>query len=71
MSRIPSNLGVFYGQVDKRSKGWYWTDTLKSEETKATITGPFETKEQAVENALESLAARQTSNDMAGERGAA
>jgi hypothetical protein len=71
MSRIPSNLGVFYGQVDKRPTGWYWTDTLKSETTKAAITGPFETKEQAVENALEGLAARQTSNDVAGEKGAA
>lgn len=66
MSRIPSNLGVFYGQFDKRSKGWYWTDTVKSEKSKATITGPFETKEQAVENALQRVAARQTMNQEKG-----
>jgi hypothetical protein len=71
MSRIPSNVGVFYGQVDKRSKGWYWTDTLKNEEKKATVIGPFETKDQAVENALKSVGARQASNDEPGEKGAA
>jgi DNA mismatch repair ATPase MutS len=64
MGSVPSGVAVFYGQVDKRSKGWYWTDTVKSEETKAPITGPFETKEQAVENALQSAAGRQTMNQM-------
>jgi hypothetical protein len=56
---------VFFGQVDKRPKGWYWTDA-KSEKSKQAIRGPFETKEQAVEDALHSLA-----SDKAGERGAA
>jgi hypothetical protein len=27
MSDVPSNVEVFYGRVDKRAKGWYWTDT--------------------------------------------
>jgi hypothetical protein len=34
--------------------------------SKATITGPFETKEQAVENALQRVAARQTMNQEKG-----
>jgi hypothetical protein len=65
MSAVPTNVGVFFGQVDKRSKGWYWADT-RSEKFKGTIRGPFESKEQAVEDALHSLA-----NDEPGERGAA
>jgi hypothetical protein len=53
MSNLPSNIGVFYGQVDKRSRGWYWTDLLRNERSKAAFAGPYETKEQAVENALQ------------------
>jgi hypothetical protein len=26
MSAIPTNVGVFFGQVDKRATGWYWVD---------------------------------------------
>jgi hypothetical protein len=37
MSRIPSNLGVFYGQFDKRSKGWYWTDTVKCQKQQSPV----------------------------------
>jgi hypothetical protein len=65
MSAVPTNVGVFLGQVDKRPKGWYWTDT-KSEKSKQAIRGPFETKEQAVDDALHSL-----TSDEPGERGAA
>jgi hypothetical protein len=54
MSSVPSNVGVFYGQVDKRAKGWYWADT-GSEKPRGSIRGPFETKERAVENAIQSL----------------
>jgi hypothetical protein len=25
MSAVPTNVGVFFGQVDKRAEGWYWT----------------------------------------------
>jgi hypothetical protein len=65
MSNLPPNIGVFYGQADKRSEGWYWTDLLRNEKSKAAIVGPFETKEEAVENAL------QTPSGEPGERGAA
>ena len=65
MRAVPTSVGVFFGQVDKRPKGWYWTDA-KSEKSKQAIRGPFETKEQAVDDALHSLA-----SDKAGERGAA
>jgi hypothetical protein len=34
---------VFFGQVDKRPKGWYWADT-KNEKLTGTIRGPFETR---------------------------
>jgi hypothetical protein len=55
MGSVPPNVGVFFGQVDKRSEGWYWADS-KSEKPRTTATGPFETKEHAIENALQSLA---------------
>jgi len=67
MSAVPTNVGVFFGQVDKRAKGWYWVDT-QSEKLKAEIRGPFETKEQAVQNVLQSL--REPINETE-ERGAA
>jgi hypothetical protein len=61
MSAVPTNVGVF-GQVDKRDKRWYWADTQPT----GAIRGPFETKGQAVEDALQSL---RTSSEMV-ERGA-
>ena len=65
MSAVPPNVGVFFGQVDKRAKGWYWADT-RSEKLTGAIRGPFESKEQAVEDALHGLA-----SDDPEERGAA
>ena len=67
MSAVPTNVGVFFGQVDKRAKGWYWVDT-QSEKLKAEIRGPFETKEHAVKDVLQSL--REAINETE-ERGAA
>jgi hypothetical protein len=58
---------VFFGQVDKRAKGWYWADA-QSEKPKAAFWGPFDTKEQAVDDALHSL--RETLNETS-ERGSA
>jgi hypothetical protein len=54
MRSAPSNVGIFYGQVDKRAKGWYWADT-GSEKPRGSIRGPFETKESRVGNAMRSL----------------
>jgi hypothetical protein len=42
MSNVPSSVGVFFGKTE----GWYWVDAS----TKVPK-GPFETKEQAIENA--------------------
>jgi hypothetical protein len=67
MGAVPTNVGVFSGQVDKRAKGWYWVDT-QSEKPKAEIRGPFQTKEQAVQDALLSLREALNETD---ERGAA
>ena len=68
MGVIPTNVGVFFGQVDKRPTGWYWADT-RSEKLKGAIRGPFESKEQAIENAIQNL--RDAASDERGERGAA
>jgi hypothetical protein len=65
MSAVPKSVGVFFGQVDKRPKGWYWVDS-KSEKSKQAIRGPFETKKQAVDDALHSV-----TSDEPEERGAA
>jgi hypothetical protein len=67
MGSVPPNVGVFFGKADKRSEGWYWTEALVIQKA---AKGPFETKEQAIENAIQSLAA-QGPNDGPGERGAA
>jgi hypothetical protein len=68
MSAVPTNVGVFFGQVDKRAEGWYWADA-QSEKLRGAIRGPFETKELAVEDALQSL--REAPNGEQQERGAA
>ena len=49
MSSLPANVAVFFGKVDKRPEGWYWA--VASEPLKGSISGPFETKAAAVENA--------------------
>ena len=67
MSAVPANVGVFFGRVDKRAEGWYWVDT-QSEKLKAETRGPFETKEQAVKDVLQSL---REAIDETEERGAA
>jgi hypothetical protein len=68
MSAVPTNVGVFFGQVDKRATGWYWVDA-RSEKPKGAIRGPFETKELAVEAAVQSL--QEAPSDEPQERGAA
>jgi hypothetical protein len=47
MSSVPANVGVFFGNADKLSEGWYWADASTK-----TLKGPFETKAQAIENAV-------------------
>jgi hypothetical protein len=63
MGSVPSKIGVLFGKVDKGSDGWYFTDASVGQKRKAACTGPFGTKEKAVENAIRRLAARQTPND--------
>jgi hypothetical protein len=46
-SSIPANVGVFLGKTDKRAEGWYWVDASRK-----APQGPFETKAQAVEDAV-------------------
>jgi hypothetical protein len=68
MSEVPTNVGVFFGQVDKRAKGWYWANA-QGEKLKGTIRGPFETKQLAVEDVLQSV--REAPSDEPRQRGAA
>jgi hypothetical protein len=60
MTSIQAKFAVFYGTVDERPSGWYWTgapDDL-DEPPKGPITGPFETKADAIEHAIRSGAGR-------------
>jgi hypothetical protein len=60
MASVPANIGVFFGRVNHRPDGWYWT----AAENPTKITGPFETKAEAVENARQSVAfSHQQSHD--------
>jgi hypothetical protein len=49
---LPVNVAVFFGKVDKRSSGWYWTPISDGQiPHSGSIAGPFETKSAAVEDA--------------------
>ena len=52
MSGLPVNVAVFFGKVDKRPAGWYWTPISDDQIPHSGSTaGPFETKAAAVEDA--------------------
>jgi hypothetical protein len=51
MSRLPVNVVVFFGKVDKRPSGWYWTPISETVPHSGSIVGPFGTKTDAVEDA--------------------
>jgi hypothetical protein len=52
MSSLPVNVAVFFGKVDKRPSGWYWTPISEGHiPNPGSIAGPFETKAAAVEDA--------------------
>jgi hypothetical protein len=52
MSSLPVNVAVFFGRVDKRPSGWYWTPiSVGQNPNSESIAGPFETKAAAVEDA--------------------
>jgi hypothetical protein len=51
MTDVRAKFAVFFGRVDRRPEGWYWT---VDEELKETFTGPFETKAEAIEHAMQS-----------------
>jgi hypothetical protein len=52
MSSLPVNVAVFFGKVDKRPSGWYWTPISEAHiPNPGSIAGPFETKAAAVEDA--------------------
>jgi hypothetical protein len=52
MSSLPVHVAVFFGKVDKRPSGWYWTPISDGQiPHSGSIAGPFETKAAAVEDA--------------------
>jgi hypothetical protein len=63
MGGVPANIGVFFGKGDKQAEGWYWTDASMSQRT---AKGPFETKAQAIENALQALSSRESADEERG-----
>jgi hypothetical protein len=60
MTVVQAKFAVFYGRVDERSTGWYWTEAPDDvdELPKGPFQGPFETKADAVEHAVRSGAGR-------------
>jgi hypothetical protein len=55
MTDIRAKFAVFFGRVDERPDGWYWT---VDEDLKGDFTGPFDTKADAIEDAISSGAGR-------------
>jgi hypothetical protein len=53
MTSIQGRFAVFFGKVDQRREaGWYWTSVPEpGEHPKGAYTGPFETKDEAIEDA--------------------
>ena len=45
------NVAVFFGKLDKRRPGWYWTPISETIPHSGSMVGPFETKADAVEDA--------------------
>jgi hypothetical protein len=59
MTDVRARFAVFFGRVDKRAAGWYWTGAQEMDKgVKGPFTGPFETKAEAVEHAIRSGAGR-------------
>jgi hypothetical protein len=51
MSSLPVNVAVFFGKVDKRPSGWYWTPISEGQiPNSGSIAGPFDTKAAAIAN---------------------
>jgi hypothetical protein len=65
MSGLPVNVAVFFGKVDKRPSGWYWTPISDGQiPHSGSIAGPSETKAAAVEDAHQAAITPDTrSND--------
>jgi hypothetical protein len=56
---MEARFAVFYGKVDRRPEGWYWTGAPQAGEAfKGPIAGPFDTKAEAVAHAIQSGAGR-------------
>jgi hypothetical protein len=61
MSSLPANVAVFFGKVDKRPSGWYWTPTSEGLILKSGLmAGPFETKAAAIEDAHQAAITSET-----------
>jgi hypothetical protein len=55
MAVIQAKIAVFYGRVDERPSGWYWSEADDvDEQLKGPITGPFDSEADAIEHAVRS-----------------
>jgi hypothetical protein len=55
MTDVQTRFAVFFGKVDKRPSGWYWISAQEVDKNvKGPFTGPFETKAEAIEHAIQS-----------------
>ena len=60
MAEAENKFAVFFGKANPKDRpGWYWTDVPEpGEHLKGPFTGPFGTKEEAIEHAIRSGAGR-------------
>jgi hypothetical protein len=60
MVEVETRFAVFFGKSDqKHEPGWYWTSVPHpGEHVKGPFTGPFKTKEEAIEHAIRSGAGK-------------
>jgi hypothetical protein len=64
MSSLPVNVAVFFGKVDKRPSGWYWTPISEGHiPDSGSIAGPFVTKAAAIEDAHQAAIASDAGGD--------
>jgi hypothetical protein len=61
MNNVPVTVAVFFGKVDKRPSGWYWTPISDGQiPHSGSIAGPFETKAAAVDDAQQAAITPET-----------
>jgi hypothetical protein len=55
MTDVQGRFAVFFGKVDRRPPGWYWTNAPEVGEHVGPITGPSETKADTIKHGVAAL----------------